>query len=82
MSRPDLAVGIFDSHLSVAEYLLYGPTPYDDVLRLGSELRATAERAGVLRAVAFATALRGEAACRWPDGPPSERTCSSASSAR
>ena len=60
--RPDLVAGIFDSHLCVAEYLLYGPTPYDDVLALGSELRDTAERAGVLRAVAFATALRGEAA--------------------
>ena len=60
--RPDLVAGIFDSHLCVAEYLLYGPTPYDDVLALASELRETAERAGVLRAVAFATALRGEAA--------------------
>ena len=60
--RPDLVAGIFDSHLCVAEYLLYGPTPYDDVLALAGELRDTAERAGVLRAVAFATALRGEAA--------------------
>ena len=60
--RPELAVGIFDSHLCVAEYLLYGPTPYAEVLKLAAELRATAERAGVLRAVAFATALRGEAA--------------------
>ncbi|HEY6744723.1 MAG TPA: AAA family ATPase [Mycobacteriales bacterium] len=60
--RPELAVGIFDSHLCVAEYLLYGPTPYAEVLELAAELRATAERAGVLRAVAFATALRGEAA--------------------
>ena len=62
MGRPDLAVGIFDSHLCVAEYLLYGPTPYDEVLELAGELRDTAERAGVLRAVAFAMALRGEAA--------------------
>jgi hypothetical protein len=62
MRRPDLAVGIFDSHLCVAEYLLYGPTPYDEVLELADELRDTAERAGVLRAVAFAMALRGEAA--------------------
>ena len=62
MRRPDLAVGIFDSHLCVAEYLLYGPTPYDEVLDLAAELRDTAERAGVLRAVAFAIALRGEAA--------------------
>ncbi|HEX6937541.1 MAG TPA: BREX system ATP-binding domain-containing protein [Actinomycetes bacterium] len=60
--RPDLASSIFDSHLCVAEYLLYGPTPYDEVLELADTLRRTAQRAGVLRAVAFATALRGEAA--------------------
>ncbi|WP_433306631.1 ATP-binding protein [Actinoplanes sp. CA-030573] len=62
MRRPDLAVGIFDSHLCVAEFLLYGPTPYDEVMELARQLRDTAERAGVPRAVAFATALRGEAA--------------------
>jgi tetratricopeptide (TPR) repeat protein len=62
VQRPELAVGLFDSHLCVAEYLLYGPTPYDEVLELGAELRRTAERAGVLHAVAFAAALRGEAA--------------------
>ena len=26
--RPDLARSLFDSHLCVGEYLLYGPTPY------------------------------------------------------
>ncbi len=62
MARPELAVGIFDSHLCVAEYLLYGPTPYDEVLELAEQLRTSAQQAGVLRAVAFATALRGEAA--------------------
>ncbi len=62
MSRPELAAGIFDSHLCVAEYLLYGPTPYDEVLELAEQLRTSAQQAGVLRAVAFATALRGEAA--------------------
>src|SRR4029453_16221640 len=60
--RPELAVGLFDSHLCVAEYLLYGPTPYEEVLALAAELRDSAERAGGLRAVAFAMALRGEAA--------------------
>ena len=60
--HPALAARIFDSHLCVAEYLLYGPTPYDEVLELASVLRATAERSGVLRAVAFAAALRGETA--------------------
>lgn len=60
--HPGLTVGIFDSHLCVAEYLLYGPTPYDEVLELAAELRDTATQSGVLRAVAFAAALRGEAA--------------------
>ena len=60
--RPALAARIFDSHLCVAEFLLYGPTPYAEVLELAAELRGTAERSGVLRAVAFATALRGETA--------------------
>lgn len=60
--RPDLARSMFDSHLCVAEFLLYGPTPYAEVLALGATLRESARRSGVLRAVAFATALRGEAA--------------------
>ena len=60
--RPDLALSMFDSHLCVAEYLLYGPTPYAEVLALAATLRESARRSGVLRAVAFATALRGEAA--------------------
>jgi ATP/maltotriose-dependent transcriptional regulator MalT len=60
--RPALATRIFDAHLCVAEFLLYGPTPYDEVMELAGDLRATAERSGVLRAVAFATALRGETA--------------------
>ncbi len=60
--RPDLARSMFDSHLCVAEYVLYGPTPYDEVLALADTLRESARRSGVLRAVAFATALRGEAA--------------------
>jgi tetratricopeptide (TPR) repeat protein len=46
----------------VAEFLLYGPTPYEEVLALAATLRESARRSGVLRAVAFATALRGEAA--------------------
>jgi DNA-binding SARP family transcriptional activator len=65
--RPALAARIFDSHLCVAEFLLYGPTPYPEVLELAASLRATAERSGVLRAVAFATALRGETALLMGD---------------
>ena len=60
--RPDMARAMFDSHLCVGEYLLYGPTPYEEVLALAAKLRESARRSGVLRAVAFATALRGEAA--------------------
>ena len=78
MRRPEVAVGIFDSHLCVAEYLLYGPTPYDEVMELARQLRETAERAGVLRAVAFATALRGEAALLKGDLPLAEAELRSA----
>ncbi|WP_409330571.1 ATP-binding protein [Trujillonella humicola] len=59
---PAIATAVFDAHLCVAEYLLYGPTPYAEVMTLGRSLRETAERAGALRAVAFAWALTGEAA--------------------
>jgi ATP/maltotriose-dependent transcriptional regulator MalT len=59
---PAMAVAVFDSHLCVAEYVLYGPTPYDEVTSLARALRQTAERAGALRAVGFATVLIGEAA--------------------
>jgi hypothetical protein len=58
----DLAVTVFDSHLCVAEYLLYGPTPYGEVVAMAEALRATGRRHGALRAVAFAAALTGEAA--------------------
>jgi DNA-binding SARP family transcriptional activator/tetratricopeptide (TPR) repeat protein len=60
--RPGLATALFDAHLCVAEYLLYGPVPYAEVITLAEELRARAVRAGALRGVAFATALIGEAA--------------------
>ncbi len=59
---PATAVAVFDSHLCVAEYVLYGPTPYDEVTALARTLRETAERAGALRAVGFASVLLGEAA--------------------
>jgi DNA-binding SARP family transcriptional activator/tetratricopeptide (TPR) repeat protein len=59
---PALAAAVFDSHLCVAEYLLYGPTPYAEVIELATSLRDTASRSGAMRAIAFATALMGEAA--------------------
>jgi DNA-binding SARP family transcriptional activator/tetratricopeptide (TPR) repeat protein len=61
-NEPHVTTAVFDSHLCVAEYLLYGPTPYQRVMDLAETLRETAQRAGVLRAIAFATALLGEAA--------------------
>jgi tetratricopeptide (TPR) repeat protein len=61
-ARPDVANAVFDGYLCPAEYLLYGPMPYADVLETARQLRVTAQRSGALRAVAFATALIGEAA--------------------
>jgi DNA-binding winged helix-turn-helix (wHTH) protein/tetratricopeptide (TPR) repeat protein len=60
--NPQLASTVFDSHLCVAEYLLYGPTPYDEVVALARQLREQAERAGARRGVAFAVTVAGEAA--------------------
>jgi hypothetical protein len=59
---PEIANAVFDGYLCPAEYLLYGPTPYADVIDIARGLRMTAHRSGALRAVAFATALIGEAA--------------------
>jgi DNA-binding SARP family transcriptional activator/tetratricopeptide (TPR) repeat protein len=59
---PGVAGAIFDGYLCSAEYLLYGPTPYAEVLELARDLRGTAERSGARRAAAFARALSGEAA--------------------
>ncbi|HKA69754.1 MAG TPA: BREX system ATP-binding domain-containing protein [Actinomycetes bacterium] len=59
--NPTLATAVFDSHLCVAEYLLYGPMPYPEVIELATALRDTAARSGAIRAVAFATAVIGEA---------------------
>ncbi len=61
-ANPELANAVFDGYLCPAEYMLYGQTPYADVIATARELRATARRSGALRAVAFATALIGEAA--------------------
>jgi tetratricopeptide (TPR) repeat protein len=73
LNDPALATAVFDSHLCVAEYLLYGPTPYADVIRLAGGLRDSANRAGAIRAVAFATALIGEAALLADDLDLAER---------
>ena len=60
--NPEIANAIFDGHLCAAEYLLYGPTPYAEVIAVARDLKRTAERSGALRAAAFAAALIGEAA--------------------
>ena len=70
--KPFLASALFDAHLCVAEYLLYGPVPYAEVIELGESLRRRAAHAGALRGVAFATALIGEAALMKDDLPRAE----------
>src|SRR4051794_13119736 len=62
-----LVTALFDAHLCVAEYLLYGPVPYAEVITESEELRRNAAQAGALRGVAFATALIGEAALLMDD---------------
>jgi len=57
----DLAQVVFDSHVCVAQYLLYGPTGPVDVIRVAEELRTNAEALGSAPAVAFAATLEGEA---------------------
>ena len=71
--NPELALVIFDGYLCPAEFLLYGPTPYREVIELAHGLRDTAQRSGVLRAVAFAAALAGEAALLAGDLPAAQR---------
>jgi tetratricopeptide (TPR) repeat protein len=60
--NPTVANAIFDGHLCVAEYLLYGATPYAEVIEVARDMQRTARRSGALRAAAFASALIGEAA--------------------
>ena len=59
---PEVATALFDAYLCPVEVLLYGRTPYAEVIELCTSLRTTANRAGALRAVAFATQVIGEAA--------------------
>lgn len=71
--RAGLATALFDAHLCVAEYLLYGPVPYAEVIAQAEGLRRRAEHFGALRGVAFATALIGEAALLMGDLSTAER---------
>jgi DNA-binding SARP family transcriptional activator/tetratricopeptide (TPR) repeat protein len=58
---PEVAITTFDGHLCVAERLLYGGQPYDDVIAFADALEAEADRLGAARGRAFATTFRGEA---------------------
>jgi len=71
--RQRLVTALFDAHLCVAEYLLYGPVPYREVIDDAEGLLAQADRAGALRGVAFARALIGEAAMLMGDLDRAER---------
>ena len=62
-----LATALFDAHLCVAEYLLYGPVPYREVIEDAEELLRQSDRVGALRGAAFARALIGEAALLMGD---------------
>ncbi len=68
-----LATAVYDAHLCVAEYLLYGPMPYPELIAEAEDLRRRASHAGALRGVAFATALIGEAALLMGDLELAER---------
>jgi DNA-binding SARP family transcriptional activator/tetratricopeptide (TPR) repeat protein len=65
--RQRMATTVYDAHLCVAEYLLYGPVPYREVIADARGLLQQADRAGALRGVAFARALIGEAAMLMGD---------------
>jgi DNA-binding winged helix-turn-helix (wHTH) protein/tetratricopeptide (TPR) repeat protein len=57
----ELASTVFDSHVCVAQYLLYGPSDLGELIELATELRAAAEESGSRPAAGFALTLEGEA---------------------
>ena len=69
--RPDLARSMFDSHLCVAEFLLYGPTPYAEVLALAATLR---ESARTVRAYCGPSRSPPRCAARQPCSPATWRS--------
>jgi DNA-binding SARP family transcriptional activator/tetratricopeptide (TPR) repeat protein len=58
---PRLAVSAFDGQLCIAQRLLYGARPYDDVIDFADALAGEADRLGAARGRAFAVTIRGEA---------------------
>ncbi|WP_457254634.1 ATP-binding protein [Pedococcus sp. P5_B7] len=73
LSDTGLTTALFDAHLCVAEYLLYGGVPYPEVIELAGVLRRRSQAYGALRGVAFSTALIGEAALLMGDLDLAER---------
>jgi tetratricopeptide (TPR) repeat protein len=67
LSDAGLTTALFDAHLCVAEYLLYGGIPYPEVIELARVLRQRSQQFGALRGVAFSTAVIGEAALLMGD---------------
>ena len=61
--NPDIANAIFDGYLCAAEFVLYGPTPYAEVIEVARDLQATARRSGALarRGVRVGVDRRGRA---------------------
>jgi DNA-binding SARP family transcriptional activator len=73
LSDAGLTTALFDAHLCVAEYLLYGGIPYAEVIELARGLQRRSEQFGALRGVAFSTALIGEAGLLMGDLDLAER---------
>lgn len=71
--RESLATSVFDAHLCLAEFVLYGDMPYDEVIASAEALRSASLEAGAMRGTAFATALIGEAALLKGDLDRAER---------
>jgi DNA-binding SARP family transcriptional activator len=75
---PETADAVFGAHLCVAEYLLYGDQPPDQLTAFANDLRARAERIGASRGEAFATCILGEAELRAGRLDQAERDLSAA----
>lgn len=58
---PALAPYVFDAHLCLAEFFLYGPDRQDEVEPFARSLLATATEAGSVRGQALASLMLGEA---------------------
>ncbi|HET7444588.1 MAG TPA: hypothetical protein VFJ57_08020 [Solirubrobacterales bacterium] len=62
LRAPDLADTLFDGHLCIAQYALYGGDSHGRLREVAEELHASSLRTGARRAQAFAATLLGEVA--------------------